>query len=408
MLKTCILHIGTPKTGTTSIQATLFHNRKKLLKDGINYFNLTMTHHAVAQMFDSKDKSRSKLINHESITKPDQTKPILLTEIKKNRSKYFVISSESLGMLKEAGVRELKKFLAPHFDAFKIISYVRNPYEYASSAAQQLIKAGAVHETLYKNTLKKGSHPGAGSLSPQYKRRIVAYNNLFGKENVIVREFSRPTLKNQDVIDDFFEAAFNYSATLKNIKKLNQNDSLDQSLIKTIGALNKSIPTMKHGAKNPDRSQWLVLRLKQFSEKTNFKNKKYIAHGLNLDAFTSVIKNDLDWLHKEFGIKFDLTNPKWKNTQIEIEKIGRLVNFLSLMIDQEQYQKTFLNHHIQLLKGKVNQAAFEENISRITDKNFLHKNMITLKKDGFKPFSIILKNRILELNSTNINAQKSQ
>ena len=403
MRKTCILHTGIPKTGTTSLQATLFRNREALLKIGINYFKLAEIHHNVTQVFDKKDKSASRLINYESHETADITKAALLTEIKRNKSKYFVISAESLGMLRETDVKDLKDFLSPHFDDFKIITYVRDPYSFASSAAQQLIKAGATSKILFENTLKK-THPGWGNVAPNYTRRIRPYMNIFGKDNVIVRDFTPSSLYNGDVVDDFFHTAFAYNGGFKTIKKIRENDSFDRSIIKVLEALNEAVPSLKNGSKNTNRSSLLILRLMVFSKTIN--NEKYIAAGLDLEELDNVLKEDVNWLKKNCNITFDKTKPKWGNAPLRTRKIALLVNFLSRMIDREQNEKALLNHHIQLLKGNGNKATFNNILSKIDNQEFLRQNILNFKEDGFHEFASLIQDRLdtlIKKNSTDKN-----
>ena len=61
--KTLYLHIGLPKTGTTSIQNYLFENREALMQRGVCYPKplASVGHHAEALLFFEGEASRDHL-----------------------------------------------------------------------------------------------------------------------------------------------------------------------------------------------------------------------------------------------------------------------------------------------------------------------------------------------------------
>ncbi len=62
--------------------------------------------------------------------------------LKRNRSPKMVISGEGLSGLLETEIERLKQMLGPYAAAYRIVVYVRDPYEYCNSAYLQRLKSG--------------------------------------------------------------------------------------------------------------------------------------------------------------------------------------------------------------------------------------------------------------------------
>jgi len=149
MHSTFYVHIGVHKTGSSSIQETLSRNRATLLKHGINSFpghpnhGLTLLSlladkphedmHNIRWHVDTQEKAASfnASMRHE-----------IAQTLARNRSPKMVVSGEALSRLPEEEIRRLRKMWNPHAAAYRVIVYVRDPYDYANSFALQLIRNG--------------------------------------------------------------------------------------------------------------------------------------------------------------------------------------------------------------------------------------------------------------------------
>ena len=77
----------------------------------------------------------------------------------------------------------LKEMLSTYFDEFIIAAYVRDPFGYAASAAQQFIKSGSMSKDVFDNTLY-GNKPGWGTVNPLYRNRTEKYIKVFERKNI--------------------------------------------------------------------------------------------------------------------------------------------------------------------------------------------------------------------------------
>lgn len=304
--KTCHIHIGINKTGSTSIQNTLFANRKVLLNSDINYLALGENHSIVFRtLFNDAPENfyanrRKNLLTREMALDHNRIlKSKLIKELENNSSSDMVISGEGLSNIKHSHVKEIKAFLSHYFDKFVIYAYVRHPYSFLSSAAQQRLKLGKTLEYLQAN-------PPV----PEYRLRLLKYIEEYGKENVRLREFTPSAFLDNDVVLDFLNWCFPNRNFLSHIKLIRANESLSHEAATILSIINNQ--DLRYDASNHDLRvsliKWLV-RIKNGTGKFKFT-------GFDVDAWIKSIKDDVLWLAEitNGAIAFDLE---------EIAKIAR-------------------------------------------------------------------------------------
>ncbi len=73
--------------------------------------------------------------------------------------------------------------------------YVRDPYEFATSAFLQRLKSGSTLD-----------NPRRRLPLPEYRNKLQPYIDAFGRENVDIRIFDRRRFIGGDLISDFLAA----------------------------------------------------------------------------------------------------------------------------------------------------------------------------------------------------------
>ena len=178
------IHIGSQKTGTTSIQGFLKANKKQLGANGINYVQAGRTNIAHNHTASLLNKGEAKAVITE-----------IIDEIEKRPQDTHILSSE---IFFSAGIANRLARLLP--DAYrgdtKIICYLRRPDKYL--------------EAMYKQRVKNGRSAPDPALFLQawqpklsYKKTMDAFAEGFGAENIILRPFERPHFPNGNVVEDF-------------------------------------------------------------------------------------------------------------------------------------------------------------------------------------------------------------
>ena len=197
--KKLFLHIGTQKTGTTTIQSILSRNKKKLLSEGISYlgrFAETAREIRVIESSDTElvEKLREEIEAEISFTKNWNIHTYVISNEKFSGDK--LISYRNAGLI----AKLLKDTLKPFSFEIKIIVYLRRQDDYIESTYAQRIYSGATlsFEEFMEQFDKKDFH---------WDDFLHYYAEVFGKENLIVKRFDKKYLpKKESLIQSFGES----------------------------------------------------------------------------------------------------------------------------------------------------------------------------------------------------------
>lgn len=131
-----ILHIGSPKTGTSSIQSALINNKELLSKNGYHYLECLQwhdgAHHELGFAIRDKVYGEKKFSMEDSIKK-------IKNEIQSIESKTVIISSEILFYDVRENENNIKK-LVNLFKDITLVVYLREPFDYLESLYKQMVK----------------------------------------------------------------------------------------------------------------------------------------------------------------------------------------------------------------------------------------------------------------------------
>lgn len=231
-MTTIYLHIGTPKTGTTSIQNFFSIHREHLLKKGFlyplsgRYFHpsyVQFSHHNLVWYLTQGEMGAyyPDYGNYESLIK----------EIDLVNPQNVLISSESFCKLNYDQISSLKKCLLGY--TIKIVIYIRRQDDFFQSYYFEKITEGAYYDTVRNYIQDCKSKPFYN-----YNEMIEQWREFFGRENIIVRLYDKNNLKN-GLIEDFL-SAINLSVENMELKETSQyNVSVDIKVIHFMRLLNQ-------------------------------------------------------------------------------------------------------------------------------------------------------------------------
>ncbi|RLA52285.1 MAG: hypothetical protein DRR42_08005 [Gammaproteobacteria bacterium] len=208
MTRKLIIHIGNHKTGTSSIQNTLFLNKAALLRQGFTLFNRNPDGSEKKSSETKKGNSSRWVKYHVNQDEAPQGRiKKTLPEALCTAGDNVIISAEALSWMFD--VRKIDKFqkhLSKYFGDIKIVAYIRRQDIQAVSHHQQACKRSSVAARWF--------YGGGPMALPAYKDHFQNYLNYhhrlglwadcFGEENLISRIFERGHLDNGDPVDDFF------------------------------------------------------------------------------------------------------------------------------------------------------------------------------------------------------------
>jgi hypothetical protein len=249
---TIYLHIGTPKTGTTSIQTFLDINTPALARHGIVVpRSLGERNHRRLSLYAMDEHRIDKLRRSKRMLTPDVVRLYREKVLKEFRAEIasfppaseIVMTSEFMMRLRRKDELErLREFvcLTGQTD-IRIVVYLRRQDLYYTSGYSQAIKGG-----------KNIPFSPDGEISEQanyYDRNLQVWAEVFGAGALIVRPFERCSLKNGDAIDDFM--AILGVDDLSGLERPRaRNESLDANTVEFLRLLNSEVPRRDHGKEN--------------------------------------------------------------------------------------------------------------------------------------------------------------
>ena len=250
--QTIYLHIGTQKTGTTTLQQVGKRNREVLASRGvlypaapgdINHTGLAIYAYGGQRCLDLANEAG--LLNQADIAAYQVALPgRLRAEIAASGAQKVWLSNEHLS----SRVRDLPQLaqlaamLRGLAHEVKIIIYLRHQPEYYLSTYSMVIKAGSDKATRVPASEREYYY--------NYDKMLNVWAAAFGDESIVVRVFERASLKGGDVVDDIFALMGIDRAGLAIPDSL--NPSLDARSLQFLQSFRKHVPRYRDGALNPE------------------------------------------------------------------------------------------------------------------------------------------------------------
>jgi hypothetical protein len=252
--KTIYLHIGTQKTGTTTLQMLGKHNRGKLAARGVLYPSAPgeVNHTGLALFATGGERCmdlamEAGLRGQASIDAYQAALPDRLrTEIAAAGTPKVWLSNEHLSsrvrtLPQIAALAALLRSLA---EEVKVIVYLRHQPEFYLSTYSMVIKAGSEQESRVPRTERNYYY--------NYEKMLTQWAAAFGDAAIAVRVFERPALKNGDVVDDIFEL-IGISRDGLDVPP-SQNPSLDAASLQFLQLFRRHVPRHTDEGPNPDHA----------------------------------------------------------------------------------------------------------------------------------------------------------
>jgi hypothetical protein len=243
-MKTVYIHIGTFKTGTTSIQHFLKDNRKALERRGVYIPSTKILAHHTLPLSLIKKYSNWRGGWREFDGGPDEIWGTLVEEIEATDCEKVLVSSESFCDLVNENCRAKSEFFAEYLKKrlkaydVKIICYLRSIEPYLRGVYQESIKITSATVSLADEIdilFRRDSIHTKPSIYLDF------YAQIFGEENILVREYSSDSLLEGDSVKDFLNI-FGCSDLYEAGGEIRSNPSLSGKQISYKRALNAYAP----------------------------------------------------------------------------------------------------------------------------------------------------------------------
>ena len=289
------LHIGTPKTGTTTLQKFLDTNHAALLAQRVLCANTTgELALACTENYDSEGLSRVYGIrnNIEWIQFKQTVIRELKEKVKSHRTiaDYIVFSSEyfHLSLTKPSELEALKNLLHNvGITEISVVVYLREQSEFVASFYSTVIKSGGTSER----------PPGVSNKRYQrlcdHRLTLKLFSRVFGRESMVVRIFERDKLLNESIIDDFLNVVGCQNTSTYSVPK-NKNNGLSSEGIEVFRCINKILPRWINGRTSPVRRTVKKLVTERHCDK-----KFYLSSDLQLEYQSAFAANN-EWVRKNY------------------------------------------------------------------------------------------------------------
>lgn len=198
MKNVLLFHIGSPKTGTTSLQSFLFNNAGMLKKYDWSYPDLSRFDVVTGDKYLWRNGQNLRWI--ESEEKRNEVWQIIAENLKQQN---VIISDEGNWDGKFSTVLSEAKRIDC---VIKVIVYLRRQDQYIESYYNEAVKAGYMHNSIqeYMNPMPSFVDSGVYEID-DYWSRLEDIGKMVGCENIIVRPFEKQQFEGvrRDIISDF-------------------------------------------------------------------------------------------------------------------------------------------------------------------------------------------------------------
>lgn len=273
-----ILHIGMPKTGTSSIQNTF----AAADMDNVTYFRWPHPNHGSLVASICRDDSHPYVGRFE----PEELDRILEKALQDTvetasaaGADTTLISAERFYNIRPQQLAMIKAYLDTAVSEYRIIMYLREPVSFIASAFQQNVKT--VQSRLNLTSTK-----------PHYRKTIEMFDAAFGTDTMEFALFDRKSLFQGDVVQDF---AQRIGVEIAPEQIRHANESLSAEALALIYYLRQNAPEL-----NSDRPRLgrLVANL------SSMKGRKFALDPALTDPIVEGLAEDLRWLETRTGIRF--------------------------------------------------------------------------------------------------------
>ena len=355
--KTFYIHIGTWKTGSSTIQYNLNRLKKDLEKEGIVYLSkenkMVINDHIIGYF---------KKLDHDYIEKSKEKLTAIIERFKnKPDINSFVASAEQfsgdpfIGFknsdIVARSIYEIVKDL--NFDV-KIIIYLRRQDDFFESLYTQSIYLGGSDS--FNEFMQKFDHTHFN-----WSDLIESYSELFGTENIIVRRYHKKFLPEDDSLVQDFGKIIN-SKSLYNFKG---------SISRNKGFTRDALEIMRITNKHFDKEQRFQLRklFQNSNTKEPFENYSYFMTDMKASFLSNYEKSNREVVKKYLKIPENNLFPEIDSTLSH--KVYDGLNTESLAIN---FCKIIL-----YLKSE-NESLIENKVSKIAKNNSVFYRIINFLK----------------------------
>ncbi len=233
-----VLHIGSGKTGTSSIQYFLHQNRDQLATLGHLYPRTPgNTRHTRLGLFIRPEEELHQHLSwhRQNTSDPDlfrkRFRRRLLREINESGLSHVLMSDEALYGSSDASLQRLRQFTDRIARSLRVVVYLRRQDDHLISRYQQLVKTGEVRR------IDEWAKPDFAK-TYDYHARLGVWERELAPTEFVVRRFQRSSFVEGSLYQDFLDAT-GIDVRADELKQVEvRNESLDVEAVEFLRLLN--------------------------------------------------------------------------------------------------------------------------------------------------------------------------
>jgi hypothetical protein len=364
-----ILHIGTEKTGSTSIQTFLRLNHRRLAANGIGVpVCLGDTLHFKLQLMANDDDVNDDFIRNLGLHRdPRLRKETLLewrntfyTDVITSPAHTWIISCETLHsrLIRDTEVERLKEILSPLFRTITVVVYLRDPILMAISRLTEKAKSSC------PVLLPEPQSSTKGFDVYDHRKTVLKWQGLYGGGKLKVRLFEQETLVGGDVVLDFMDICQLNPSQYKLVG--NQNTSMSAVGLALMEEINRHVPRRWVDG-TLIKSRWLlVCHVLQHMRG----GAGYRPSIKDVEAYNQHYAESNEWVRLHFfperrslfkpNCLTEIAQVETGLDQAEIQRVGRLVANIWLTKVAQIKQ---LEAQVEFLKARLESLGAEEPVT---------------------------------------------
>jgi hypothetical protein len=275
------------KTGSTSIQSSLFHAR---LNAGFRYINFGQPNSSMflATAFlprpeDFYANKRRGLSGELLVERREALRKSLLKQLFECDEHTLIISAEDLTNMEPKALIDLRNFIGQFTQDIDLVGYIRAPKSFMESSLQERIKHGR-------------SRFHIEQIFPMYRQRFEKFDKIFGRDHTFFWPFEPKEFPSGDVVLDFC-SRIGLDFPAESVRRV--NESLNLPAIKLLYAYRKYGPGYGVGD-DAVRSNARLLRALQALPGPRLRLSPTLVEPL-LEKF----RDEIDWMENRLGHSLD-------------------------------------------------------------------------------------------------------
>lgn len=302
--KSVILHVGIPKTGTTSIQTYCIQNVTQLREHGIHYPSSWPENHTVVLPYildESYQNNRISPQKHEEYLNIDWL-GLLDSEVEHTSAQHLLLSAEGISGYPISALQKLKSLLSKYADTIDVIVYLRHHVSLFESRLPQMLR------TTNNITIQEVETILYQKISNYIKFTLLRLNRVYGREHVTVYSYENASTHSHSIVGHFLEHLA--------IPYINNPESIPTKNIRLsdvgCGILDTYRKQLLHTHKSNE--------MDNINQLLQIKAPPFIINEEQRNKIMTHSATDRNWVHTHYGIDYqDL--PESTNTQLHHEEI---------------------------------------------------------------------------------------